>query len=204
VYSGDWTEKRESGHSVKKNPFTRAASALSVVVVVGVTFGGIAALSSSPSQAFADTSTSTTIASTNCVVTGASGTAVATSPVVDPNTATPAPATLAFTGTDLAVAAVVGVLLVGAGLIMVLGSRAPRRRGSKLLGCAVLGVLLAHQFLPAGQASAATPCPSPPAVLPEVSSAILLPLSALLAFAAAYLWLRRRRAVGEPPEPASG
>lgn len=182
---------------MKKNPLT-GASALCTVVVIGLALGGIAALLSPP-RAFADTTTSASTSGTNCAVTGSSGTsgtAASTSPPVDAVSTTPSQGDLAFTGTDLAVAAVVGLLLVGAGLLLVLGSRAHRRRGAKVLGCAVLGVLFAHQLLPAGQASAATTCPSPPAVLPETPVGILLPLSAMLIFAAAYVWSRRRRAVG--------
>jgi hypothetical protein len=179
---------------VKKNPLT-GASALCAVVVLGLTLGGLAALLSPP-PAFADTSTSTS--GTNCVVTGSSatsGTAVSTSPSVEPVSTAPSQTDLAFTGADLAVAAGTGLLLVGAGVLLVLCARAHRRRGAKVLGCAVLGVLFAHQLLPAGQASAATNCASPPAVLPEVPNGILLPLAALVIFAAAYVWLRRRRAV---------
>jgi hypothetical protein len=180
---------------VKKNPLT-GASVLTTVLVIGFAFGGIAALLSSSPRAFADPTTSTS--ATNCAVTGSSGTsgtAVSTSPSVDPVSTTPSQADLAFTGTDLAVATVVGLLLIGAGLLLVLGSRAHRRRGAKVLGCAVLGLLCAHQLLPAGQASAATSCASPPPVLPESSYGILLPLSALLIFVAAYVWSRRHRAV---------
>jgi hypothetical protein len=180
---------------VKKNPST-GAPGLCAIVVLGLTLGGIAALLSSSPRAFADTSTSTS--GTNCVVTASSatsGTAVSTSPPVEPVSTAPSQTNLAFTGADLAVAVEAGFLLVGAGLLLVLCARAHRRRGAEVLGCAVLGVLFAHLFLPAGQASAATNCDAPPAVLPEVPNGILLPLAALLIFAAAYVWLRRRRAV---------
>jgi hypothetical protein len=192
---GDWTEKGGSGHLVKKNLLT-GASVQRAFVLIALTFGGVAALLSWSPQAFADTTTSTSGA--NCPVTGASGTAgtaIPTSPSVDPVSTTSSQTHLAFTGVDIAVAALVGLLLVGAGMLLVFGSRAHRRRGAKVLGCAFLGVLFAHQLLPAGLASAATNCASPPAVLPESPNGILLPLSALLIVAGAYVWSRRRRAV---------
>jgi hypothetical protein len=186
-------ERVDRGERVEKRR-SRYRAILCLAALFGLTFGGIAALMWSPQRALADTSTP----STNCVVTGSSGnsgSAVPTSLSVDPASTTPNQTNLAFTGTNLASAVAMGVSLVGLGLLLVLGSRVHRHRLGRILGCAVLGLLLAHELLPTGQASAATSCASPPAALPEVSNGMLLPLSALLVCAAAYVSLRRRRAL---------
>lgn len=176
---------------MKKNPPT-AALALRVVMLIGLTFVGLCIVCSPSDRAFADPPAST---ATNCgVVTASSGASVDSPPAVATSSTAPSDSGQAATGLDVERLVVVAVLLGGSGLLLIFSARLRRRRRPGILGCAAVGLLIAHLVVPSSQASAASICSSPPVVLPETPLGILLPFAALFIFVAAYVWAGRRSA----------
>lgn len=173
---------------MNKNP-PPAALAPRLVVLIALTFIGLCTLCSPSGRAFADTPAPTT----NCgVVTASSATSVGNAPAVATSSTAPPNSGLAATGLDIETLVVVAVLLGGSGLLLFFSARFRRRRRPEVLGCVAVGLLFAHLLFPSSQASAASSCSSPPAVLPESPFGILLPTVALLIFVAVYVWSSHR------------